>query len=73
MENEVNNMYKTNRLKDLCKQAQINRTNAGVTQKAVAYELGYSVENISAFENGRNNNAEILNYYVNKGWWGNND
>ena len=66
-------MYKTNRLKDLCKQAQINRTNAGITQKAVAYELGYSVENISAFENGRNNNAEILNYYVSKGWWGNND
>lgn len=37
------------------------------TQKDVATELGCSVENISSFENGRNNNCRILIWYLSKG------
>lgn len=33
------------------------------TQNRIAEETGYSVESISAFENGRNNNAAILLWY----------
>ena len=38
-----------------------------MTQENVALELDYSQENISAFENGRNNNFLILEWYVKKG------
>lgn len=34
------------------------------SQVDVAKDLGYSVENISAFENGRNNNMRILIWYI---------
>lgn len=33
----------------------------------VAIEMGYSVENISAFENGRNDNCLILLWYMKNG------
>lgn len=33
----------------------------------VAQDTGYSVENISSFENGRNDNARILLWYVEHG------
>ena len=35
--------------------------------KEVAKELGYSKENISAFENGRNDNCLIMLWYLSRG------
>lgn len=43
------------------------REKIGYTQRQVADELGYSVENISAFENGRNSNMHIFSWYLKKG------
>lgn len=43
-----------------CKQF---RADHGYYQSDVAAETGYSVENISSFENGRNDNARILLWY----------
>lgn len=43
-----------------CKKFRIER---GYYQIDVASETGYSVENISAFETGRNDNARILLWY----------
>ena len=47
-----------------CKQFRINR---GYYQIDVAIDTGYSVENISSFETGRNDNARILLWYFEKG------
>ena len=47
-----------------CKQFRIER---GYYQMDVAEETGYSVENISAFETGRNDNARILLWYFSHG------
>lgn len=50
-------------LKDVgrrCKQFRVDR---GYYQMDVATETGYSVENVSAFETGRNDNARILLWY----------
>ena len=52
------------------------RRSLHITQKTVAEELTYSVENISAFENGRNANMYILLWYIRKGlldWRGENE
>lgn len=38
------------------------------TQKTIADLLGCSIENISAFENGRNDSAYILLMYINLGF-----
>lgn len=35
------------------------------TQLQVSIELGYCVENISSFENGRNDNVRIFLWYLN--------
>lgn len=43
-----------------CKQFRIDH---GYYQSDVAAETGYSVENISSFETGRNDNARILLWY----------
>ena len=43
-----------------CKQFRVER---GFFQTDVAAETGYSVENISSFETGRNDNARILLWY----------
>ena len=43
-----------------CKQFRVEH---GFYQFDVAAETGYSVENISSFENGRNDNARILLWY----------
>lgn len=43
------------------------RRELGYTQNQVAQELGCSAENVSAFENGRNDNATILCWYIGKG------
>ena len=39
------------------------RAKHGYYQRDVARDTGYSVENISAFETGRNDNARILLWY----------
>lgn len=44
-----------------CKQY---RERIGYIQIDVARDLGYSVNNISSFENGRNDNAQILLWYI---------
>lgn len=43
---------------------EYRRTKTSYTQVDVAKELGYSVENISAFENSRNDNMRILMWYI---------
>lgn len=43
-----------------CKQYRMDR---GYFQIDIARDTGYSVENISAFETGRNDNARILLWY----------
>lgn len=47
-----------------CKQFRIDR---GYYQTHVAADTGYSVENISSFETGRNDNARILLWYFERG------
>lgn len=47
-----------------CKQFRVDR---GYYQTDVAAETGYSVENISSFETGRNDNARILLWYFEHG------
>lgn len=44
------------------------RQSIGYKQIDVANELGYSLENISKFENGKNNNLKIYLWYVEKGY-----
>ena len=43
-----------------CKQYRVEH---GYYQADVAEETGYSIENISSFETGRNDNARILLWY----------
>lgn len=43
------------------------RHEKGLRLKDVAQETGYSVENIQAFERGRNRNALILLWYLYNG------
>lgn len=50
--------------KELGKICQKFRRRQGISQLNVAIETGYSVENISAFECGRNNNVLIFLWYV---------
>lgn len=47
-----------------CKQFRVDR---GYYQTDVAADTGYSVENISSFETGRNDNARILLWYFEQG------
>lgn len=47
-----------------CKQYRVER---GYLQCDVARDTGYSIENISSFETGRNDNARILLWYFNHG------
>lgn len=48
----------------ICKNFRIKK---GFTQRDVAEDLCYTSENISAFENGRNDNAIILLWYIKNG------
>ena len=50
--------------KTLGKRCKKFRTSLGITQTDVARELGYSLENVSAFECGRNDNCRILLWYL---------
>ena len=43
------------------------RRSKNIQQNRVAKETGYSNKSISAFENGRVNNAIILIWYINNG------
>lgn len=43
------------------------REELGLYQFHVAIDTGYSKESVSSFENGRNNNATILLWYIRKG------
>lgn len=44
-----------------CKEFRVNK---GYYQYHVAMDTGYTVENISAFETGRNDNSRILLWYI---------
>ena len=48
-----------------CQTFRKSKTN--YSQPMVAKELGFSVENISSFENSRNDNYYILLWYLRKG------
>lgn len=43
------------------------RESIGLYQSHVAEDTGYTTENISAFETGRNDNSRILLWYMKKG------
>lgn len=48
-----------------CQTFRRNKTD--YSQSMVAEELGFSIENISSFENSRNDNYYILLWYLRKG------
>lgn len=50
-------------LKELGARCKQYRESIGLYQYHVAEETGYSTENISAFETGRNDNSRILLWY----------
>lgn len=54
-------------LVDLGKKCKEFRISIGLLQSHVAYDTGYSVENVSKFENGKNNNLIIFLWYVDRG------
>lgn len=54
-------------LRELGQRCQAYRIDHGFYQMDVAKDTGYSVENISAFETGRNDNARILLWYLVQG------
>lgn len=51
-------------LRDIGRRCKQFRIEHGYYQTDVAAETGYSVENISSFETGRNDNARILFWYL---------
>ena len=51
-------------LKTLGKICQEFRRTHGLSQTKAAFDTHYSIENISAFERGRNDNARILLWYI---------
>lgn len=55
------------RLKEIGKKCKEYRIKAGYKQIDIARDLGFSMENISAFETGRNDNALILLWYISHG------
>lgn len=54
-------------LKEIGLRCKLFRIEHGYTQEQIAREIGYSKENVSAFECGRNNNCRILMWYVARG------
>jgi transcriptional regulator with XRE-family HTH domain len=44
------------------------RLSLGILQSEVARDTGYSIENVSKFENGNNNNMKIFLWYLQKGF-----
>ena len=51
-------------LKEIGLRCKLFRIEQGYTQEQVAMEIGYTKENVSAFECGRNNNCRILMWYI---------
>lgn len=51
-------------LKDVARRCKEYRLTQGYYQIDVARDTGYSVENVSSFETGRNDNARILLWYI---------
>ena len=60
-------------IKMIGKYCQRYRQKLGIPQSKVANELGYTTENISAFERGLNNNCMILWWYIMNGFIPQND
>lgn len=54
-------------LKEIGKRCQTYRKSISILQTQVAEETGYSTENVSAFENGRNDNIRIFSWYLLRG------
>lgn len=54
-------------LKTVGRKCQRLRKSLNIRQSQVAKEIGYTPKSISAFENGRVNNAIILLWYINHG------
>lgn len=54
-------------LRDVGQKCKKFRVEHGYYQTDVASDTGYSVENISSFETGRNDNARILLWYFEHG------
>ena len=54
-------------MKQLGKLCGKHRRRMKVKQQQVAIATGYSIKNISSFENGHCNNAKILLWYINNG------
>lgn len=51
-------------LREMGQRCKKFRVEQGYFQTDVAADTGYSVENISSFETGRNDNARILLWYL---------
>ena len=54
-------------LREMGRRCKKFRVEHGYFQTDVASDTGYSVENISSFETGRNDNARILLWYLDHG------
>ena len=54
-------------LREIGQRCKKYRIECGFYQMDVAKDTGYSVENISSFETGRNDNAKILLWYLSHG------
>lgn len=54
-------------LREMGRRCKEFRVKHGFYQTHVAADTGYSVENISSFETGRNDNARILLWYFDHG------
>lgn len=54
-------------LRELGRRCKQFRVEHGYYQADVAADTGYSIENISSFETGRNDNARILLWYFERG------
>lgn len=58
------------KLKDLGRKCKLFRISKGYRLIDVAHETNYSVQTVSHFERGRDNNAIIFEWYVNNGYTG---
>lgn len=56
-----------NDLKSIGKRCKEYRQKLGFYQSHVAKDTGYSKENVSSFENGRNDNVRIFLWYIEMG------
>ena len=64
---QISDLNECNLLRLIGDKCREHRKSLGLTQKDIAKELGYTSENISSFENGRNDNSRILLWYLSNG------